>query len=86
MDRLNGLLLSEAVMFALAEHVGRQTAHDVVFECSMRAFEQELLFRQTLLENEIVRAHLSPIELDRVLEPLHYMGLAREYVDRVVSP
>src|SRR3972149_1740870 len=48
LEQLNGLMLSEAVMLALAQKVGRQTAHDAVYECSMRAFEHDLPFQQTL--------------------------------------
>ena len=40
LDALNGLMLSEAVMFALGERVGRQTAHDVVYDCAMHAINK----------------------------------------------
>ena len=37
LDALGGFLLSERVMFALADKLGKQTAHEVVYEASMRA-------------------------------------------------
>lgn len=39
LDRLGGLLLSEAVMLRLGEGLGRNAAHDVVYEAAMTAFE-----------------------------------------------
>ncbi len=85
LGQLNGLMLSEAVMLALAGKVGRQTAHDVVYECSMRAFENDLPFRQTLAETPVVTQHLSSADLEQLLDPLHYTGLAATFVDRVVQ-
>ena len=40
LDALGGFLLSERVMFALADKIGKQTAHEVVYEASMQGFEQ----------------------------------------------
>ena len=54
-----GLWLSEAVMLALAEKVGRQTAHDVVYRCAMRSVDQGVPFRKALLDEPAVSQHLS---------------------------
>ncbi|BCX03985.1 MAG: adenylosuccinate lyase [Candidatus Roseilinea sp.] len=85
LDALEGLMLSEAVMFALGEHIGRQTAHDVVYECAMRAVESKRPFREVLAEHPLVRAHLASDDLARLLDPTRYIGLAREMVDQVCS-
>ncbi len=42
LDALHGLLLSEKVMLALGERMGRQAAHEVVYELSMEAFEKRI--------------------------------------------
>ncbi len=85
LDALNGLMLSEAVMFALGEKVGRQTAHDVVYECAMHAFNHREPFREVLLRDAIVAAHLDAADIDRLLDPSHYTGLAGQMVDRVLA-
>jgi 3-carboxy-cis,cis-muconate cycloisomerase len=82
---LNGLMLSEAVMLALAEKIGRQSAHDIIYACSMRAAEAQLPFRQTLAEDPIVARHLSAAEREELLDPLRYSGLAATFVDRVLA-
>ncbi|MCS7057193.1 MAG: adenylosuccinate lyase [Thermoflexales bacterium] len=82
-DALDGLIVSEAIMFALGQAVGRQTAHDIVYACAMRAVETKRAFREVLAEEPLVRAHLSADDLNRLLDPTRYLGLAREMVDHV---
>jgi len=83
---LDGLLLSEAVMLALARHIGRQRAHEVVYELCMDAVEGQRPLRQLLLEDPRVTPYLGPAELDNLLDPARYTGLAARFVDRVASP
>jgi adenylosuccinate lyase len=85
LEQLDGLMLSEAVMLALAREVGRQTAHDVVYACSMRAVEGGRSFRATLAEDPVVSQYLSASDIDRLLNPRQYIGLAGQFVDRVVQ-
>jgi adenylosuccinate lyase len=83
---LDGLLLSEAVMLALGRHIGRQQAHEVVYELCMDAVEGQRSLRQLLLEDPRVRPYLAPAELDALLDPARYTGLAARFVDRVAPP
>lgn len=84
LDRLGGLLLSEAVMLRLGLELGRNAAHDLVYEAAMAAFEGKGRFRELLLRDE--RASLlGGEELDRLLDPANYTGLAAAFVDRVVK-
>ena len=83
--RLGGLLLSERLMLALGERVGKQTAHEVVYVVAMRAQETGVPFREALLAEPRVAAHLDPATLDRLLDPADYIGLAAILVERVVG-
>jgi adenylosuccinate lyase len=83
---LDGLLLSEAVMLALARHIGRQRAHEVVYELCMDAVEGRRPLRPLLLEDPRVSPYLGPAELDALLDPARYTGLAARFVDRVAPP
>ena len=47
-DLLGGLLLSERVMLALGTKVGKQTAHEIVYEVAMAAHETGTGFREKL--------------------------------------
>ncbi len=85
LNATNGLLLSEQIMLALGHAIGRQTAHDVVYECAMAAIDGTRTFREELLANPRVAAHLTPADLDSLLDPRGYTGLAGAFVDRVLA-
>ena len=81
----DGLLLSERVMFALSDRYGRQIAHDLVYDCAMTAFERKTPFIDALLENQQVTAVLDRAQLEMLLDPRQYTGLADRFVDRVLA-
>jgi adenylosuccinate lyase len=82
LDLSAGLILSEALMLALGEHVGRQTAHDVVYEAAQASATTGEAFRDLLLADKTVRAHLEPAQIEKLLDPTAYTGLCAELADR----
>lgn len=84
-DMLHGLILSEAVMIRLAEFIGRQVAHDVVYEASMAAFENKRPLLDLLAEDPRVSQHLDRDTLAAILDPNAYTGLSGAFVDRVLE-
>jgi adenylosuccinate lyase len=85
LDATGGLLLAERVMLALGKFIGRQLAHDVVYEAAMHAFESRQSFAAVLKQNPQVTAHLSAAAIDDLLDPVQYLGLSGQFVDRVVG-
>lgn len=85
LDLLGGFLLSERVMFALSDKVGKQTAHELVYEASMHGLEHGVTFEQSLMQNPRVREALSAEELRAALDPTTYIGLAPQIVDNVLA-
>jgi len=85
LDVLGGFLLSERVMFELSETLGKQTAHEVVYEASMRGLENGIAFERALMEHEKVRGAITPEALRAALDPATYVGHAPEIVDRVLA-
>ena len=85
LDLLGGFLLSERVMFALSEKVGKQTAHDLVYEASMHGIEHGISFEQALLQNRQVKEALDADTLRAALDPATYVGHAPQIVDRVLA-
>jgi len=80
-----GLVLAEAVSIALAQRIGRDAAHHLVEQCCRRAVEQGAHLRQVLGENSQISEQFSSDELDRLLDPAHYLGQARHWVERAVA-
>ena len=81
----NGLLLSEKVMFEIGKRLGKQTAHHLVYNCAMQAFEQNRAFKDVLLDDPLLNKEFSVAELDSWLEPMNYLGTAPEKVQQVIN-
>lgn len=73
---LKGLMLSESVMIELGKKIGKQTAHEVIYENATKAIREELDFKQVLLSDPRVGQHLTGADIDRLLNPAEYIGLA----------
>jgi len=84
-DALGGLMLSENVMFALGERIGKQTAHHVVQDCAMRSVNEHISFADALAADPTVSSHLTQDDIARLLDPTHYTGLAGAMVDAVLA-
>lgn len=80
-----GLLMSEAIMMRLGEKFGRQEAHEMVYEVCMGAFEKNIALKDALLAHKTIGASLSAAEIDAMLDPHGYVGLAETFVDRVTK-
>jgi len=85
LDALGGFLMSERVMFVLADRVGKQSAHELVYEVAMRGIDQGTTFEHGLMADPKVKAALGADELRALLDPTTYVGLAPEIVDRVLA-
>jgi len=85
LDATGGLISSEAVMMALAPHLGRERAHELVAEISRHAIAEKKSFLDLLSANSDVSKHLDRASLEKLLDPSNYLGLAHEMVDRVLS-
>ena len=85
LDLLGGFLLSERVMFELSGKVGKQTAHDLVYEASMHGIERGISFEEALLQNRKVKEALDTGTLRAALDPVTYVGHAPQIVDQVLA-
>jgi adenylosuccinate lyase len=80
-----GYVLSEGVMLALAQKIGKQTAHELVYTTAMAAFEAKRPLKEAILDNEQIVAHLTPAEIEALFDYRRQLGLCPEFVDRVAA-
>ncbi|HVN28386.1 MAG TPA: hypothetical protein VMT64_07865, partial [Candidatus Binataceae bacterium] len=85
LEATGGLISAEAVMMALAPHLGRHRAHELVAELSRRAIAERTSFIEILAADSEVSAHLDRAALEKLLNPSNYVGLASEMVDRILN-
>ena len=85
LDITGGLMLSEAVMMALAPVLGRQEAHEIIYEAAQKAAVEGRTMKEALGDVPAVMEKFSDTEIDAILDPAAYTGLSAAFVDRVLS-
>ena len=85
LDATQGMITAEAVMMALAPAFGREEAHHLVAAACREALETGSHLLDVLRADPRATAHLSPAQLEALLDPEGYTGLAGAFVDRVVA-
>ena len=87
LDLSGGLIMAEAVMLTLGATLGRQHAHDVVYDAAQAAFVENKAFSELLSADPRVTERLHPAAITKLMDPTEYCGLsallAREAVQRV---
>ena len=85
LDVQKGLMMSECVMMHLATRLGRMTAHDIVYKVAMEAYEKEVPMKEILMQTKEVTDAFTEKEIDFMLDPHNYVGLAPTFADRVLE-
>ena len=85
LDISRGLIVAEAVMMGLAPQLGRQDAHDVVYDACRRANEQNISLADALSADPRISSRIDRATIERLTSPRNYLGLAPEMVDRVLA-
>jgi 3-carboxy-cis,cis-muconate cycloisomerase len=85
LDITRGLIVSEAVLMALGPHIGRQYAHDLVYDICRKVIATGRPLIDLLAEDKEIARHLDRAALEKLCDPENYLGLAGEMVDRVLA-
>jgi len=80
-----GLIMSEAVMMGLGDKMGRNYAHDVVYDICREVVKTGRPLIDLLEENDEIKKHAGRKELEKMVDPANYLGVAGEMVDRVLA-
>ena len=70
---------------ALAAKIGRLQAHDLVESACRQAVEEGRHLKDVLASEPEVAAHLPAADLDRLFDPLNYVGEAIGLVDQMLA-
>lgn len=84
-DLTNGLVMSEAVMMGLGPYIGREYAHDLVYDLCRVAITTNRPLLDILAEHPEINAHLDRAALARLCDPANYLGQAGAMVDKVLE-
>jgi len=73
-----GMILSEAIMLELGKALGRQEAHDVIYDAIEDVLAGKMTFTDALAKAPKLAAELSSEQISAMLDPAGYTGLCAE--------
>jgi 3-carboxy-cis,cis-muconate cycloisomerase len=73
-----GMIGSESLMLALGEKIGRQRAHDIVFEVAQESAVKDVPFLDLLRADPLVGGVFDEMELRQLIDPAAYLGLSAQ--------
>jgi 3-carboxy-cis,cis-muconate cycloisomerase len=84
-DLTHGLVMSEAVMMGLGPYLGREYAHDLVYDLCRDAVKQQRPLLELLAAHPEINRHLERDALAKLCDPSNYLGQSGLMVDRVLA-
>jgi 3-carboxy-cis,cis-muconate cycloisomerase len=85
MDITHGLVMSEAVMMGMGPYIGREYAHDLVYDICRQAIQQKRPLIELLAEHPEINKHVTRAQLEEFCNPMNHLGQAGVMVDRVLQ-
>jgi 3-carboxy-cis,cis-muconate cycloisomerase len=84
-DMTSGLIMAEAVAFALAEKIGKADAHHLVEAASKKAVAEKKHLREVLSGDPKVASQLDASRIAQLLQPMAYQGVSQTLIDRLLA-
>lgn len=84
-EMTHGLVMSEAVMMGLGPYIGREYAHDLVYDLCREAIRRGTPLIDLLAGHPEINRHLDRAALAKLCDPANYLGQAGVMVDRVLA-
>jgi 3-carboxy-cis,cis-muconate cycloisomerase len=85
LDLTHGLIYAEAISMALAEKIGRAAAHEKIEAACIAAVQSKRHLRDVLASQQEIAAILSAADLDRLFDPLNYLGSSSALIDAILQ-
>ncbi|MBU6492587.1 MAG: 3-carboxy-cis,cis-muconate cycloisomerase [Burkholderiales bacterium] len=85
LDLTDGLVMSEAVMMGLGKYIGREYAHDLVYDLCRQSIAERKPLIELLCAHPEIAAHVDRAGLEGMLDPANYLGQSALMVDRVLA-
>jgi 3-carboxy-cis,cis-muconate cycloisomerase len=85
LDATGGLIMAEAVTFALAEKIGKSDAHHLIEAASKKAVAEKKHLRDLLIADAKVTAQLDAGKIAELFEPMAYQGASQALIDRLLA-
>ncbi|GGD15415.1 3-carboxy-cis,cis-muconate cycloisomerase [Franconibacter daqui] len=81
----HGLIMAEPVTLKLAEHIGKQAAHQHLEPLCHRSLDEGVALQTLLVDDALIRRYFSEDEIARLLSPLEATGSAPVFIRQVLA-
>lgn len=85
MNKTNGLIVAESVMMSLAPHIGRQVAHDLVYDCCRDSIKNKTSFVEALHSSKDISDIFNKEQLIKIVDPANYLGAGPAMAQRLLD-
>ena len=80
-----GLDNAEYIMMTLAEKIGRDAGHELMYECSMETEINGKGFFDALWEKDIVKENFTVEEIESLIDPRNYVGIGSTLAEEMAT-
>ncbi len=85
LDLSGGLIMSEQIMLELGKKLGRQRAHDVVYDAAQHSAKTGVDFISALNEQQEITQNFKSDEINSMLDPEQYLGLCVYFAEHFAA-
>tara|TARA_B100001142_G_scaffold315903_1_gene355043 strand:+ start:3942 stop:5258 length:1317 start_codon:yes stop_codon:yes gene_type:complete len=85
LDLSGGLIMSEQIMLELGKKLGRQRAHDVVYDAAQHSAKTGVDFISALNEQQEITQNFNSEEINSMLDPEQYLGLCVYFAEHFAA-
>ncbi len=85
LEATHGLIYAERVSMLLAGRTGKGAAHELVERACTQSVKQNRHLKEVLLEDPTMRAHFANADIVKLFDPLSYIGVADEWIQRTIK-
>ena len=85
LNQTNGLILAESVMMTIAPKLGRQIAHDLVYDCCRKSITDNVNLLEALMMDKNISKNFRREEIEFCLNPKNYLGAAPTMAEELLK-
>ncbi len=86
LEATRGTVFAEKAAFLLSQHIGRERAHQMLEKVTDPRQLRERTLAEALSEQLEIQGQISPKNLDGLEDPQDYLGVAKEFAERLCGP
>ena len=80
-----GLDNSEYIMMKIAERLGKDKAHSIIYELAIKSETEHKDYLQLLKENKVISEVFNEEDIKNMLKPENYIGLSSELAEEMAE-